>query len=156
MAEKKESQGLLLRLVVLFLGTWLATELFAGIHADDTLTLAFVAVTLAVLNAFLRPLLILFTLPLVIFTLGLAVWLINAVILMFAGGIVPGFDVDSFSSALGGALIIGLTSFTVNMFTARNHVKVRVNQGGGKTGADGVQRLRHNRRRGESDDVIDV
>ncbi|MDP0501398.1 MAG: phage holin family protein [Verrucomicrobiota bacterium JB022] len=158
MAEQKESQGLFLRLIVLFLGTWLADQLVDGIHADGLGSLALVAVVLAVLNAFVRPLLIFFTLPLVIFTLGLAVWLINAVMLLFAGGIVPGFHVDSFWSALWGAIIIGIVSMVVNLFTARKHIQVHVQRGPGHApdGTRGVKRLRHNRRRGESEDVIDV
>lgn len=59
---------------------------------------------LAFFNLVLKPLLVFFTLPFIIVTFGLGIWIINAVVLMFASGLVPGFHVASFSSALWGLL----------------------------------------------------
>jgi putative membrane protein len=72
---------------------------------------------LGLLNAFVRPLLMLISLPLLIFSLGLFVMVINAVLLSLVGGMLqPGFVVDGFMSAFWGGVIISLVSLVVNGF----------------------------------------
>ena len=86
-----------------------------SIEAESTPTLILVALVLALLNAIIKPILVLFTLPFVIFTFGLGILLINAVLLFLAGQLVPGFLVPTFGTAFLGALVISLVSLTVNM-----------------------------------------
>ena len=74
------------------------------------------AATLGILNAFLRPLLILLTLPINILTLGLFTFLINALMLKIVSEIIPGFYVYGFWTAILGALIIGTVSWLLNAF----------------------------------------
>lgn len=100
---------------ILFLGVLASTWLIDPIEAESTPTLLLVALVLALLNAVIKPILVLFTLPFVIFTFGLGILLINAVLLFLAGQLVPGFLVPTFGTAFLGALVISLVSLIVNM-----------------------------------------
>jgi putative membrane protein len=93
-----------------------ASWLLDGIHVDGLVSAVLAAATLGLLNAFLRPLLILLTLPLNIVTLGLFTFLINALMLKIASELIPGFTVHGFWTAVIGALIIGLVSWMLNAF----------------------------------------
>ena len=110
---------LLLRWGILALGVILATKIVPGIHYDDGGTLVFVVLLLSMLNAILKPLLVLFTLPFILLTLGLGVIVINALLFLFVGRLVQGFYVDSFWSALGGALIVSITNLVFSGFARR-------------------------------------
>jgi putative membrane protein len=105
--------NLLVRWLVLALGVGLAATLVPGISYDTGGTLALVVLLLSLANAFLKPLLVLFTLPFIVLTLGLGVWLINALLLLFVGWLLDGFHVAGFGSALLGALVISLTHLLV-------------------------------------------
>ena len=105
-----------------------AAHTSVGISYDSFATLVVVVLILSVLNLFVKPLLILFTLPFVIVSLGLGIWLINAILLLLVGKIVGGFEVASLGSALWGALVISLTSLVANLF-GRGKVSVRATRG---------------------------
>jgi putative membrane protein len=133
---------LLLRWAVLALGVTLASHVIPGIDYDTPRTLVVVVLLLSFFNAVLKPLLVLFTLPFILLTLGLGVLLINALLFLFVGRIVEGFHVEGFWSALGGAVIVSLTNLLLS----------RVVSGGPPGGRSGPPA----KRRGRSDDVIDV
>jgi len=81
---------------------------------------------LGILNAFVRPILMLIALPLLIFTLGLFTLVINALLLYFVGQLLdPKFHVDSFRYAFLGALIISLISIALNVLTGNSRVSVQ-------------------------------
>ena len=81
---------------------------------------------LGILNAFVRPILMLIALPLLIFTLGLFTLVINALLLYFVGRLLdPNFSVDSFRYAFFGALIISVISIALNVLTGNARVSVR-------------------------------
>lgn len=92
--------GILVRLAITALGLWLATALVDGIRADDTFTLILAAIVLGLVNAVVRPVAILLTIPLTVLTLGLFLWPINAGMLWLVGRLLDGFDVASFGAAL--------------------------------------------------------
>lgn len=106
---------LIVRWAVLALGVVIATRLIPGIRYDTGSTLLVVVLLLSFFNAILKPLLVLFTLPFIIFTMGLGMILINALLFLFVGKLVEGFHVASFWSAVGGAIIVSLTNFVVNV-----------------------------------------
>jgi putative membrane protein len=108
---------LLVRWLVLALGVVIATRVVPGIHCNDLGTLVAVVVLLSVFNAVLRPLLVLFTLPFIIVTMGLGIVVINAILFLFVGRLVDGFTVTGFWPALGGSLVVSVTSFIVSGFT---------------------------------------
>lgn len=107
---------LLLRWLVLALGVMLATRLVPGIQYDSAVTLLAVVILLSFFNAILKPLLVLFTLPFIIVTMGLGVLVINALLFLFVGKLVAGFEVASFWSALGGSLIVSVTNWLASAY----------------------------------------
>lgn len=109
-------RGVLLRWVVLTAAVLAASWLLEGIRVDGLVSAVLAAAVLGLLNAFLRPLIILLTLPLNIVTLGLFTFLINALMLKIASELIPGFTVYGFWTAVFGALIIGLVSWVLNGF----------------------------------------
>ena len=107
-------RGFVLRTLMAAFGIWLAVVLVSGISTagDGELgTILLAALVLSLLNAFVRPILMLVTLPITILTLGLFLLVINAAMLGLAGSFVPGFEVDGFGPALFGSIIVSLTSW---------------------------------------------
>ena len=109
-------RGVLLRWLVLTAAVLTASWLLDGIRVGGIFPAILAAALLGILNAVLRPLLILLTLPLNILTLGLFTFVINALMLMIVSAIIPGFDVRGFWTAVFGALIIGAASWLLNRF----------------------------------------
>jgi len=109
-------RGVLLRWFVLTAAVLMACRLLNGIRVDGMFPALLAAAMLGILNAVLRPVLILLTLPLNIMTLGLFTFVINGLMLLIVSAIIPGFDVQGFWAAVFGALIIGATSWLLNRF----------------------------------------
>jgi putative membrane protein len=105
---------LLLRWCVLAVGVTIATKVINGIHCDSRETLVVVVLLLSFFNAILKPFLMLFALPFIVMTLGFGVVLINALLFSLVGKLVEGFYVDGFWSAIGGAIIVSLTSLVAD------------------------------------------
>jgi putative membrane protein len=108
--------GFLLRCVITGLGLWLADSLFDGIVIQSTGTLILAAIVLGILNGVVRPVLFFLTLPLTIVTLGIFVLVLNASMFGLAAAFLSGFQVTSFWSALGGALVVSLISWMASWF----------------------------------------
>jgi len=109
-------RGVLLRWLVLTAAVLAASWFLDGIRVDGLLSAVLAAATLGILNAFLRPLIILLTLPVNILTLGLFTFVINALMLQIVSEVIPGFAVYGFWTAVFGALIIGFVSWLLNSF----------------------------------------
>jgi putative membrane protein len=110
-----------------------ASLLLPGISYDhDWRVLLLASLLLGVLNAFVRPILMLVALPVLIVTLGLFMLVINALLLMLVSGIVHGFEVRSFGWALLGAIIISFVSLVLNTFTGVNRSRIQVRRFGRK------------------------
>ncbi len=95
-------------------GFWLVQYLVPGIHiaAADVLFLS--ALVFSIVNAILRPILILLTLPLTLLTFGLFLLVINAMLFSLTAWLVPGFEVSGFWSAFFGALLFSILSSLIN------------------------------------------
>ena len=119
--------GFILRVLVVALGLWLASALVPGIQVEDGWTLVGAALLLGIVNALVRPLLVILTLPITILTLGLFLLVINAAMLGFVASFFDGFVISSFWSALLGAMIVSLTGWVVSWFIGpRGQVEVLV------------------------------
>ena len=94
----------------------IASMLVPGIKVDSLLTAILAAAVLGLINVFIKPVLIIFTLPLSILTLGVFTFFINALMLALVAYFVKGFEVQSFSSAFLGALIISVVTWLANYF----------------------------------------
>ncbi len=99
-----------LRWAINSLGVLAATQIVPGIDCPTFPGLLTAALLLGLLNAFLRPVLLVLSLPLLIVSLGLFLWIINASLLYLVGSLVKSFHVAGFPSALGGAAVISLVS----------------------------------------------
>ena len=121
----------LLRLLINAAALWVAIQLVDGIdHRGSMWSLLFVALVFGVLNASIRPVLQLLSLPLLILTLGLFMFVINALMLMMTGWVSRllnlGFYVGGFWDAFLGGLIISVVSLMLSIFTGARKMKVHV------------------------------
>jgi putative membrane protein len=103
--------GFLIRVLINALAIYVAAALVSGIRVSSTGTLLLASLVLAVINAAVRPVMIILTLPLTVITLGLFLLVLNALCLWLVTAIVPGVAVQSFGSAFLGALIISAVSW---------------------------------------------
>jgi len=109
-------RGIALRWLTLTGAILVASYLLDGIHVSGFMSALGAAAILGILNAFFRPIALILTLPINILTLGLFTFVINAVMLKMASGVIDGFDVQGFWPAVFGALIISLVSWGLNIF----------------------------------------
>jgi putative membrane protein len=108
--------GFLIRWLILTVAIIAASYLLEGIHISGFFAAFFAAAALGILNALFRPILIILTLPINILTLGLFTFIINALMLKMASGVIPGFEVYGFWTAVFGSLIISVVSWLLNSF----------------------------------------
>jgi putative membrane protein len=108
--------GLLVRWLLLTISIIVTSYLVDGILVTSFFSAFFAAAVLGILNALFRPILIVITLPVNILTLGLFTFVINALLLKMVSGVVPGFYVYGFWSAVFGSLIISLVSWLLSSF----------------------------------------
>jgi len=100
----------LVRIIVIAAVAYGLAHVLSGVHIDSFWTALVFAVVLAILNIFIRPLLILFTLPVTILTLGLFLFVINALVVLLASKFVHGITIAGFGWALLFSLILSLVS----------------------------------------------
>jgi putative membrane protein len=104
--------GFVLRAVSAALGLWLATYwLRDSVHIDSAQTLLLAAVVLGIINAFVRPIVVILTLPLTLLTLGFFLLVVNALMVMLVARLIPGFHVAGFWPAFLTALIVSVTGW---------------------------------------------
>ena len=108
--------GFILRGLVAALGLWAASELFSGIVIDSALTLIFAGLLLGVVNAIVRPVALLLSLPALLVTLGLFLLVINAAMLGLVALILPGFHISGFWTAVGASIVVSLVSWIASWF----------------------------------------
>jgi putative membrane protein len=108
--------GILIRWLTTTGAILLTAYLLSGIHVDGFLSAFFAAAMLGILNALFRPIALLITLPINVLTLGLFTFVINALMLKMASGVISGFDVHGFGSAIVGSLMVSIISWLLNSF----------------------------------------
>ena len=117
-----------------FVFRWIATTIAVmvaaafihGIRYDSTGSLIGAALLLGILNAFVRPVLLILSAPLILLTLGFFILIVNGLMLLLVPSVVHGFHVDSFGSAFWGAIIIGLVSYMLSAFFRGSDGRVHV------------------------------
>jgi putative membrane protein len=108
--------GLTIRWLTLTAAIIVASYMIDGIRVTGVFSAIFAAAALGILNAFFRPIALILTLPINILSLGLFTFIVNAVMLKMASGIIPGFDVQGFWAAVWGAFLISVVSWLLNAF----------------------------------------
>jgi len=106
-----------LRAVIAAVGLWLATLLISGLQIADPVTLILAAVLLGVINAFVKPILVILTLPITVLSLGIFLLVINAAMLGLVAWLLPGFTISGFGAALLGAIVVSITGLIGSMLT---------------------------------------
>ena len=102
------------------LALWIASHVFRGLHFADAASVLVAALLLGIANAVVRPILILFTLPLTLLTLGLFVLVINAAMILLVARLVRGFRCDGFWTALWASVFVGLLSIVIESLLAHS------------------------------------
>lgn len=108
--------GFLLRLLVVAFGLWLAAELVPGIEVNGVWTLLGAALLLGIVNAVVRPLLVILTLPLTVLTLGLFLLVVNAAMLGLVAWMFDNFSIAGFGPALLGSIVVSLVGWLASYF----------------------------------------
>jgi putative membrane protein len=101
----------ILRVLVAALGLWLATEWVQGISVSTPAMLILAALLLGVVNAIVRPIVVLLTLPFTLLTLGLFLLVVNAAMLGLVAAFLPGFAIAGFWAAFWAAIIVSVVSW---------------------------------------------
>jgi len=105
----------ILHTIVLAIALVLTTRVVGGVHVETGFPLAIAALALGVVNAFVRPVLSILTFPITFLTLGLFYLVVNGVCFALAAWLTPGFRLDSFGSAVLGALVLGVISWLIGL-----------------------------------------
>ena len=106
--------SLLIRWVLNTLALFLVVKIVPGFFCEDWVTLALAAAVLGLLNAIIRPILFVLTLPITVVTLGLFLLVLNAIMLELTAWVVPGFDISGFGWAVVGALVLSIISLVTS------------------------------------------
>lgn len=106
--------GILITLLVNSFAVFITDYLLPGIHIPDLLTTVIIAVVLGVLNTFIKPILVILTLPVTLITFGLFVFVLNALMVLLASAVIPGFHVDGFWWALAFSLVLSIINSFLN------------------------------------------
>ena len=122
--------GFLIRAALVALGLWLATRWVSGVYIDSPSTLVLAGLLLGIVNAVVRPVAILLTLPVTIVTLGLFLLVINAAMVGLVAWMLPGMHVAGFWAALWASVIVSIVSMVGSWFVGpRGRVEVIVRRG---------------------------
>ena len=116
---------LIVRVVLNAFALYVADYLLDGIALAGLGSALIAGLVLGVVNAIVRPVLLLLTLPFTLLTLGLFIFVVNAICLALTAALVPGFSVSGFWPALGGALIVSLVSWVLSAALPDNRAPAR-------------------------------
>ena len=106
--------SILFRILIIAVAAYVAARVLPGVTISDAKTAILVAIVLALLNAFLKPILVALTLPVTILTFGLFLLVINILIVYLAAQIVPGFQVDGWLTALLFGLLVSIITYLLD------------------------------------------
>ncbi|HEX9727753.1 MAG TPA: phage holin family protein [Gemmatimonadales bacterium] len=123
-------RGFVARTLITAFGLWVADLLLAGLSFDNARALFVAALLLGLANAFVRPLLIVLTLPLTLLTLGLFLLVVNGAMVLLVAELMDAFRLVGLGTGIVGSIIVGLTGWAANVFIGdRGLVEVRTIRG---------------------------
>ena len=118
--------GFLIRAVVVGIGLWLASQIVPGVGFRSGESLIAAALLLGIVNAFVRPILVILTLPITLLTLGLFLLVINGLMIELVSYFLPGFVVTGFWPAFFAAIVVSLTSWVMSGWIGPPHGRLDV------------------------------
>jgi putative membrane protein len=105
--------------LIVAVALWVTVSVVPGVSVASYTALALAALVLGLVNALVRPVLVILTLPLTILTLGLFYLVVNGMAFGLAAALVPGFNVRSFGAAIMGALVVSVVSWLIGVLTGK-------------------------------------
>ena len=109
-------KGFVFRLVITGLGLWAAETIVPGIRIDGWGNLVVAALLLGIVNAVIRPIILILTLPLTVLTLGLFILVVNGISVALVAWLMPGFSLSGLGAAILASIVVGLTSWVASAF----------------------------------------
>jgi putative membrane protein len=109
-------RGFFIRWLLNAVALAVAVSIVPGMHSASVGATMIAALVLGILNAIVRPVLLLLTLPINLLTLGLFTFVVNGIMLLMTGSLVHGFAVDGLGAAILGSLVLSFVSFLLNVF----------------------------------------
>ena len=119
-------RSFLIRWFVTTLAVFLTAHIIPGITYDSTGSLICASLLLGIINALVRPVLLLLSLPLILLTMGFFILVVNALMLELVAFLVKGFHVESFWTAFFGSILIGFVSWVLSAFFRDKDGKVQI------------------------------
>ena len=119
-------RGFIARILITSLGLWLADTMLTGMSFDDVSTMILSALLLGIVNAVVRPIIVVLTLPITFLTLGIFLWVINGAMILIVAGVTPAFHLEGLGTAMLASIVVGLTSWFANSFGSKKRVKNRI------------------------------
>jgi putative membrane protein len=107
----------LIHWLIVAVALYVATNLVPGVHFASTTNLLLAALVLGLVNALVRPIIFILTLPLTILTLGLFYFVVNGIAFALTAALVPGFTITNFGNAILGALVVSVVSWILGAVT---------------------------------------
>jgi putative membrane protein len=109
-------KGFVFRLVITGLGLWVAETIVPGVQIDGWGNLVVAALLLGIVNAVIRPIILILTLPLTVLTLGLFILVVNGISVALVAWLMPGFTLSGLWAAILASIVVGLTSWLASAF----------------------------------------
>ena len=109
-------KGFVFRLVITGLGLWAAETIVPGVRNDSWGNLVVAALLLGIVNAVIRPIILILTLPLTVLTLGLFILVVNGISVALVAWLMPGFSLSGLGAAILASIVVGLTSWVASAF----------------------------------------
>src|SRR5690348_7342380 len=109
-------KGFFFRLAITALGLWVAKTIVPGVRIDGWGNLLVAALVLGIVNAVIRPIILILTLPLTVLTLGLFILVVNGISLALVAWVMPGFTLSGLAAAILGSIVVGITSWVASAF----------------------------------------
>jgi putative membrane protein len=111
------------------LGLWVAAELISGISYDSLVTIILASLIFSLINATIKPIVIIFSLPAIVFTLGFFMLIVNGLMISLTHALYGPFFVENFRSAFLAAIIVGLVNYVLSMFVDDKRLHVNYDKG---------------------------
>ncbi len=119
-------RGFILRILITSLGLWLADTMLTRMSFDDWGTMILSALLLGIVNAFVRPIVVVLTLPITLLSLGIFLLVINGAMILLVARVMPAFHLDGLGTAMVASIVVGLTSWLTNASVAKKRHKNRI------------------------------
>lgn len=122
-------RGFISRVLITSLGLWLADAMLTRMSFDDAVAMVLSALLLGIVNAVIRPIIVVLTLPITVLSLGIFLLVINGAMVLLVARLMPAFHLDGLGTAVVAAIVVGLTSWLANGSAAKkrngNHTVFR-------------------------------